>query len=57
MFAVGGEYTVKAGEIDPGLGHQGGQAGDEIQGLKDRMGGAVAPGRFQLIVHLAVCGQ
>ncbi len=54
MFAVGSEYTVKAGEIDPGLGHQGGQPDDEIQGLKDHMGGAVAPGRFQLIVHLAV---
>ena len=32
MRAVRCEHTVKAGEVNPRFGHQGGQFGDEVQG-------------------------
>ena len=41
MFAVRCEHTVKAGEVDAGFGHQGGQPGNEIQRLKDDVRGAI----------------
>jgi hypothetical protein len=31
MFAVRGEYTVEAGEVDPRHGYQGRQAGQEVE--------------------------
>ena len=46
MRAVGCEHPVIPGEIDPGLGHQSGQAGDEVRRFEDHISGAVAIGRF-----------
>jgi len=57
VFAVRGEYTVKTCQIDSGLGHQGGQLGDEIHRLEDHVGGAIAIRRFQLISNLAIIRQ
>jgi len=59
VLAVRSEYTVKAGEgeVDAWLGHQGGEPGDEVQGLENDMRGAVAIRDFQLTAHLALCGQ
>ncbi len=34
MFAVWGEHTMEAGNVDSWLGHQGGQPGDKIKGSK-----------------------
>jgi len=31
VFAVGGKHAVEASEVYPRFGHQGGQAGDEVQ--------------------------
>ena len=45
MPAVGGEHTVEARQVDPGLWDQGGQTGNEVQGLEDDMRGAVTVGR------------
>ena len=50
VFAVGGEHAVEARQVDPWLRHQGGQSCEEVEGLEDDMGGAVAIGGFQLIV-------
>jgi len=52
VFAVRGEYAVKTCQIDSGLGHQGGQLGDEIHRLEDHVGGAIAIRHFQLISNL-----
>lgn len=41
---------MKASEVNPWFGRQGGQSGDEVQGLEDHTGSAVAIGCFQLIV-------
>ena len=46
MFTIGCKNAVEPGQVDPGLRHQGGQFGDEIQGLEYDMGGSVAVGRF-----------
>ncbi len=34
VFAVGGEYTVKTRQANPGFGHHGGEPGDEVLRLK-----------------------
>jgi hypothetical protein len=38
---------MKAGQVDPGLGHQGGEAGDEVERFEDDMGGAIAVRRLE----------
>ncbi len=38
---VGCEYPVIPGEIDSGFGHQGGQAGDEVEGFQHNMGRSI----------------
>ncbi len=46
MVAVRCKDAVIAREVDPRARDQGGQLGDEIQGLEDDVGGAVAVGSF-----------
>ena len=53
VLAVGGEDPVETGEVDTRLGDQRGEPGDEVQGLEDDMGGAVAIGGLQLVAHLS----
>ncbi len=48
---------METSKVDSGLGHQGGQLGDEIHGLEDDMGRAVALRCFQLIPDLALIRQ
>ena len=45
------------GEIDPRLGHQGNQSGDEVQWVENHVRGAVVVGYFELIAYLSVAGQ
>ena len=54
VSTVGGKYAMEAGQIDPRLGHQGGQPGDEIQRLEDNVCRAVAVRRLQLVPDSAV---
>ena len=42
------------GEIGPGPGHESCQAGNEVQGLEDDVGGAVAIRCLQLVAYVAV---
>jgi hypothetical protein len=57
VFTVEGKNTVKSDEVHSGLGHQGGQPGDEIQGLKEDTRGAVAVRGLELVLHLTVRGE
>ena len=43
-----------AREIDPWLGHQGGQPGNEVQGLEDDMRGTIPVRRLQLVANIAM---
>ena len=45
VLAVGGKHAVEAGQVDARPGHQGRQLGDELQRLKDDVGGPVPVGR------------
>ena len=45
--SVGRKHTVKAGQIDSGFWHQSREVGNEIQRLKDHMGGGVPVRCFQ----------
>ena len=54
---LGGEDTVKTGQVDSGPGNQSDQPGDKVQRFKYDMGGAVAPGCFQLVAHSAITGH
>ena len=49
-FEVGGADPLKAGEVPPGPGHQGGEAGDEVEGFQNDLGRAVAKQLF-VAVH------
>ena len=57
MGAVRCEHPVESDQIDPGLRHQGGQPGDEVQRLKDDVCGAIAVRRLELITHVAMGGE
>ena len=46
-----------ASEVHPRFRPHGGQAGAEVQGLEDHMGGAISAGRFQLISDAFIGGQ
>jgi len=48
---------MKAGQVDPGLGRQGGEAGDEVERFEDDMGGAIAVRRLELVANVAVRGE
>ena len=48
VFAVRCEHTVESGEVDPWLGNQSSQLGNEIQRLKDDVRRAITVGRFEL---------
>ena len=56
-MAVGVEHPVEAGEVDPRFRYQGGQAGDEVQGFEDDVGGAVAVRCLERISHIPLTGQ
>ena len=68
VFAVRCKDPVESGEVDSWLGYQRGQFGNEIQRLKDHMGGAIpkalatlagqafAVRSFELVANLAVGG-
>lgn len=45
---------MKAGQVAPGLWHQGGETGDEVERLEDDMGGAIAIWRLELVANVAV---
>jgi hypothetical protein len=57
VFAVRGEYTVKARQVDSGPGHKSCQFGDEIHRLKDDVGGPIPIRRLQLIADLTLIRQ
>ena len=57
MRAVGGKHTVVSGEVHPGFGDQCGEAGDEVEWLKDDVGDAIAPGGLEGVAHLALLGE
>ena len=48
---VGGKDAVEAGHVDPWFRHQGGEAGDEVQGFEDDVGGAVVVRCLERITH------
>lgn len=52
--AVRRKDVVESCEVHSGLGHQGGEPGDEIQWLKNHMGGAIPIGCLEFIAHPAV---
>ena len=56
MSYLPSEHPVEAGEVYAWFGYQGDQPGDEIQGLKQDVGGAIAVGCFELVAQLAVLG-
>ncbi len=49
VLAVRGKHTMEAGQVDPGLGHQRSEPGNEVEGLKEYMRGAI-PVRLCLLV-------
>jgi len=57
VFTIRGKYPMKTCQVNSRFRHQCRQPGYEIQWLENDMRGAVAPGCFQLIVHLAIAGQ
>ncbi len=57
VFVIGCNYAVIVGEIDPGPGYQGSEAGDEIQRYEDHMGGSIAVGCFEFVAYFAMPGQ
>ncbi len=42
VSTVGGKYAMQARQIDPGLGHQGGESGDDVQGCTNAAGAGCA---------------
>jgi hypothetical protein len=48
---------MKAGEVDAGFGHQGGQSGNEVHGFQDDVGGAVPIWGLEGIADIAVRGE
>jgi len=50
---LGANTPLETGQIDPGLGHQGSEPGDEVERLED-MGGAIAVRRFELVTDVAI---
>lgn len=53
MFAIRCKDTMKASEIDPGLGYQGSHSCHKVESFENHMGGAGAKWRLQFITHLA----
>ena len=53
-WALLGANTPETGEVDAGSGHQGGQSCDEVQGLEDGVGGAIAIRGLQPVAVVAV---
>ena len=51
---AGGEQTVVTNEVSPGPRHQRSEAGDEVLGLEQHVGGATAKGAFELEHHQPV---
>ena len=41
---------MEAGQIDPGLRHQGSEPGDEVERFEDDMSGAIAVRRLELVL-------
>ena len=57
MSAVGGEHTVEARQVHARFEYQGGQTGDEVQGLEDDVRGAVTVGRLELVAPAHPCAR
>lgn len=57
VLAVRRKYPMKPGKVDSWPGHQRGQAGNEIQRLKDHVRGAIPVRCLQLVAHVAVWRQ
>jgi len=57
VLAVRRKHPMEAGQVDSGLGHQAHQSGDQVQRLKDHMGGAVPVRRLQPVTDVAIGGQ
>jgi hypothetical protein len=57
VCAVGGEDSVEPSEVDPGFGHQGDQARNEVHRLEDDVCGAVAVRCLECVAHMAVAQQ
>ena len=53
-FEVRCKDPVKAGEVQPGSGHQGGQAGDEVEGFQHAMGRSIPERMFVAVNDLAL---
>ena len=53
LFAVWGEHTVEAGEVQTRTRHQRGQAGNKVERVEHDMGGAVAKRPFEFVDDLA----
>ena len=52
VLAVRGEHAVVSGEMGAGAWHEGGEAGDEVDGVEHDMGGAVSEGVLESIHDL-----
>ena len=52
VLEVRGEHAVVSGEMGAGAGHEGGEAGDEFDGVEHDMGGPVAEGVLESIHDL-----
>ena len=48
---------IQSGQVDSGLGYQGGQFGDKVHWFEDDVGRAITIRGFQLIANLALMGQ
>ena len=56
-FAIWSENPVKARQVCAWLRYQGSQLRNKVQRFKYDMGGAIAPGCFQLVAHSAISGH
>ena len=52
VFAVRGEHAVVSGEMGAGARHEGGEAGDEVDGVEYEMSGSVTEGVLESIHDL-----
>ena len=52
VFEVRGEPAVVSGEMDAGARHEGGEAGDEVDGVEYDMSGSVTEGVLESIHDL-----
>ena len=54
QFRIGCQHAMVAHQVVPGSGHKCNQLADEVEGREHHVGGTIAEGMFELILHLSV---